>query len=419
MLTVGSTCVAIGPRRDESEAGGLGRKHAQLNEITAKRDAVRVEVMADITEVLSEARAAVLRELDALVPAATDDQRRLKALILDYPLRAAKGLRPALCLQTCRALGGREDMVLPTAAVLELYHNAFLIHDDVEDGSLLRRGSPALHREHGIPVAINVGDAMLALALEPLLANTARVGLGAALQILETVAHMVRESVEGQALELEWIRRQVWDLSEADYTRMVVKKTAWYSFIAPMRIGGLAAGARGATLAALEAVAHDLGIAFQVQDDLLNLEEGRDAYGKELAGDLWEGKRTVILLHTLSQLNPADRALAQALLGQPRPEPEDDARAALLASLEAEGHLTAAGRARLEAPHAAAPKAASDVAWLRDQVEACGSMAHARAFAARHAEAAGAKLRACDFLPPSPARDFLEALVAYVLERTL
>src|SRR5262245_62243345 len=124
--------------------------------------------------------------------------------MLDYPLREAKGLRPALAIATCRALGGKVDAVLPTAAVLELYHNAFLIHDDVEDDSLMRRGRAALHQDHGIPVAINVGDAMLALSLEPLLKNMAVIGLGPSLLILQAVARMTRESVEGQALELEW-----------------------------------------------------------------------------------------------------------------------------------------------------------------------------------------------------------------------
>src|SRR5215831_9066578 len=78
--------------------------------------------------------------------------RRYQAVLydrmLDYPLRAGKGLRPAVCMATARALGGRLEDVLPTAAVIELYHNAFLIHDDVEDGSLLRRGRPTLHHEY-------------------------------------------------------------------------------------------------------------------------------------------------------------------------------------------------------------------------------------------------------------------------------
>ena len=109
-------------------------------------------------------------------------------LILDYPLRGGKALRPTLSIATCRALGGRLEAVLPTAATLELYHNAFLIHDDIEDESLLRRGRPTLHVDHGIPIAINVGDAMLALSLQPLLDNVERVGLGPALRILRAVA---------------------------------------------------------------------------------------------------------------------------------------------------------------------------------------------------------------------------------------
>ena len=105
-------------------------------------------------------------------------------LILDYPLRGGKALRPTLSIATCLGLGGHLEAVLPTAATLELYHNAFLVHDDIEDESLLRRGRPALHVDHGIPIAINVGDAMMSLSLQPLLDNVERVGLGPALRIL-------------------------------------------------------------------------------------------------------------------------------------------------------------------------------------------------------------------------------------------
>ena len=104
-------------------------------------------------------------------------------LILDYPSRGGKAVRPTLSVATCLGLGGRIEAILPTAATLELYHNAFLIHDDIEDESLLRRGRPALHVDHGIPVAINVGDAMLSLSLQPLLDNVERVGLGPALEL--------------------------------------------------------------------------------------------------------------------------------------------------------------------------------------------------------------------------------------------
>ncbi len=216
-------------------------------------------------------------------------QSVLYDLILDYPLRTSKGLRPAPCIATCRALGGSLEHVLRSAAVLELYHNAFLIHDDVEDGSESRRDAPTLHGSHGIPIAVNVGDAMLALALQPLLDNMQTIGLGKALRVMEVVARMARESAEGQALELDWIRRQSWELRDADYIRMVYKKTSCYTFVAPMLIGGIIAGADASQLVALRKLAALLGVAFQAQDDILNLSAEVAVYGKEIAGDLWEG----------------------------------------------------------------------------------------------------------------------------------
>ena len=164
-------------------------------------------------------------------------------LILDYPLRGGKALRPALGIATCLGLGGDLEAILPTAATLELYHNAFLIHDDIEDESWWRRGKPTLHIDHGIPIAVNVGDAMLSLSLQPLLDNVERVGLGPALRILRAVAHMTRQTVEGQAIELEWVRSNTWRLDDADYLEMVELKTSWYSFITPLQVGAIAAGA--------------------------------------------------------------------------------------------------------------------------------------------------------------------------------
>src|SRR5690349_6609164 len=185
-------------------------------------------------------------------------------LILDYPLRGGKALRPTLSIAMCLGLGGRLEAVLPTAATLELYHNAFLIHDDIEDESLLRRGRPALHVDHGVPIAINVGDAMMSLSLQPLLDNVERVGLGPALRILRAVALMTRRTVEGQAVELDWVRRNAWQLDDADYLAMVELKTSWYSFITPLQVGAIAAGASPEQLTPLEQLGRHLGAAFQI-----------------------------------------------------------------------------------------------------------------------------------------------------------
>jgi geranylgeranyl diphosphate synthase type II len=382
---------------------------------------------------LSECRDLVLDEIRDIVPRGRRYGSVLYDLMLAYPLRQAKALRPALCIATCRALGGRLDGVLRSAAVLELYHNAFLIHDDVEDGSEKRRDQPTLHREHGVPIAVNVGDAMLALALEPLLDNMHLLGMGRALRVLEVVARMARETAEGQAIELDWIRHRRWEASDADYVRMVYKKTSWYTFVAPVLVGGIVAEATAAQRRALRVFASLLGIAFQIQDDVLNLDVGATGYGKEAAGDLWEGKRTLILLHALRTASAVERARARRILAKPRPSSDAertrglDASAArdVLRALEREGALTAAGRRTLErvlvvpgVRHAAAVKTREEIQFLRELIDRQGSIGHARTQAAlwaRRAERALDRLRA--WIPPSVHREFLEGLIDFVIGR--
>jgi geranylgeranyl diphosphate synthase type II len=341
-------------------------------------------------EYLDECRTLVREELQRMVSCGFLGRKArggatpaLYRLMLDYPMRSAKALRPALCIATCRALGGSLAQALPSAAVLELFHNAFLVHDDIEDDSLLRRGKPALHREHGVPIAINVGDAMLALSLQPLLENTRLVGLGKALRILEVVARMCRESVEGQAMELDWIRNRAWDVSDRDYLLMVHKKTSWYTFIAPVRIGAILAAAPPRSRALLDRLAVFLGAAFQIQDDILNLEAAQAELGKEIGGDLEEGKRTLILLHTLRGARPADRKRARALLARER-----------------------------------ADKSRKELAWLSSLIRESGGIDSARAVAAHYAALAGrVHARLARELPASPHFDLISRLIEFVLQR--
>ena len=347
----------------------------------------------------------------------------LYELILDYPLRGGKALRPALSIATCLGLGGHLEAILPTAATLELYHNAFLIHDDIEDESWWRRGKPTLHIDHGIPIAVNVGDAMLSLSLQPLLDNVERVGLGPALRILRAVAHMTRQTVEGQALELDWVRSNTWQLDDADYLKMVELKTSWYSFITPLQVGAVAAGAGPERLAPLESLGRHLGAAFQITDDLLNLRADPEEYGKEIGGDLWEGKRTLMLLHALRCAEPSDRDRAVQILAKRRPSADGELELAdLLDRLTARGELSRAGRAeiaaRLQGHRTSESKSLDDIRWLYGLMHRVGSLKHARDVAARHAREAAAVLADLDWLPPSRHRDVLAALVDYVHGRT-
>lgn len=339
---------------------------------------------------LAECRSLVLQEIGDMMPRVRHGQR-LYELMRDYPLRGGKALRPALCIAVCRTLGGYLESVLRTAAAIELYHNAFLVHDDVEDGSELRRAEPTLHRKHGVPIAVNVGDGMLALSMASLLDNTAVIGVGRTLRVLDVVCRMARESAEGQMMELDWIASGRWDLTDQSYIRMVYKKTTWYTFIAPMHVGAIAAGAPGGIVGTFTAFATQLGIAFQIQDDVLNL-TGGDGYGKEAAGDLWEGKHTLILIHAIRSASELSRARACRILARPRLRESDTS------------------------PPAKTP---DDVAFLRDLIDRHGGLDYASRVAQQHAARARRSLdRIAGGLPSSSHVDFLRALVDFTVRRT-
>lgn len=371
---------------------------------------------------LSECRLLVLDEIRRLFDHRDRRREVLYDLILDYPLREGKGLRPALSIAACCGLGGNVEAILPTAATLELYHNAFLIHDDIEDESLMRRGAPTLHVERGVPIAVNVGDAMLCLSLQPLLDNMEIIGLGPALKILQAVAHMTRESVEGQALELEWIESNRWDLDDVDYMEMVVQKTGWYSFITPLQVGALAAGAEPEWIDDLQQLGTSMGVAFQITDDLLNLRADPEEYGKEIGGDLWEGKRTLMLLHAVRNATAADRQHAMHILAKARPNALDAvgsssrASISLIDRLVADGELTERGRRALIAE--AQVKTLDDIQFLADLIERSDSMNWARTTSAAYAGQARVQLEEMAWLRPSRHRSVLVDLVDYINGRT-
>ncbi|MFO0653261.1 MAG: polyprenyl synthetase family protein [Polyangiales bacterium] len=373
---------------------------------------------------LDACRARVLDEIRAIVRAGTAGDARAYEIMLDYPLRRAKGLRPALCIAVCRALGGDLEEVLPSAAVVELFHNAVLIHDDIEDGSLQRRGRPALHRTHGVAQAVNCGDGLLALTLSPLLANTERLGLGRALRVLELCAAMVTESFEGQAQELRWIAEGAWQLTDADYELMVLRKTCGYSFVTPALVGAAVARASPEVEERLTRFFKSLGLAFQIQDDVLNLEVDRGAYGKEFAGDLWEGKRTLMLLHALRGASDDDRARALRTLSKPRPnEGPATELASLLDDMASRGVIDAAAHGAIlddlgRRGAARGAKTVDDVAHLRSLIDDSGAIAHARSVAERHARDAERAWRDLHGgLVDSAHARFLRWLKDYVIRR--
>jgi geranylgeranyl diphosphate synthase type II len=250
----------------------------------------------------------------------------LGAPAAEYLERGGKGLRPALCLATCKAFGGEVEDALPSAAAIELLHTAFLVHDDVEDDSELRRGKPTLHRQYGRALAINAGDGLAVLALGALRDNESRLGPRLSARIWSEFDFMARQTVDGQAQELGWQREGRTDLTADDYLDLIMKKTCWYTTVLPLRVGALI-GTKGAVdLEPMLRFGFFLGAAFQIRDDILNLTSSPAVYGKESLGDLREGKRTLMLAHLLTAANSRDRARVVQYL---RLEPAERSRAVI------------------------------------------------------------------------------------------
>ncbi len=241
-------------------------------------------------------------------------------LLADYPTRPGKGIRPLLCLAAAASVGGDYNTAIDTATAIELLHNSFLIKDDIVDQSIYRRGDLTLNRKYGLALAANAGDAVKILAMSPLVDNLASIGVRKSLQIIMEIQETARRSVEGQITELTFVKENRIDLKPKDYYYICENKTCWYTIITPCRTG-IIIGLDEATPQQLDAItryARYTGIAFQITDDTLNLTATQALYGKEIDGDILEGKRTLILIHTLNSCNPEEKERIRKILQTPR-----------------------------------------------------------------------------------------------------
>jgi geranylgeranyl diphosphate synthase type II len=194
---------------------------------------------------------------------------------------------------------------------------------------------------------------------------------------------MMQESLEGQAMELGWVRDNRCDLTDEDYLRMVLKKTCWYSFIHPCRIGALIGTRDSVDLDRFNRFGSYLGTAFQIQDDLLNLTGDERRYGKEIGGDLLEGKRTLMLIHLLREVDTHEAARVTAYLGQPR-----------------------------------IARSMRDTHWILDLMRSRGSLEHARKATKQLAGAALFEFtRAFHDVPDSEEKGFLRQVISYMVSR--
>ncbi len=270
----------------------------------------------DLKKYLSDRKKIVDDALEELLPAPTGLEKRVVEAARYSLFAGGKRLRPILCLAAADVVGGRIEAVMPVACALEMIHTYSLIHDDLPamDNDDFRRGKPTCHKVFGEAIAILAGDALLTEAFDV----TAR---AQALQsfpperIVEVLGLMARASghrgmVGGQVIDLECENREV-DLATVEY--MHVRKTGAL-LTASLEVGANLGGGTSEQIAALKHYGQHFGLAFQITDDILDVEGDAQEMGKTPGSDQASNKRTYPALLGLSRSKEAARENVEAAI---------------------------------------------------------------------------------------------------------
>ena len=306
-----------------------------------------------------------------------DMDRYLYGPLYRYSENAGKRHRPLICYAACLAVGGDPDRATTSAAAIEHFHSAALIHDDIADEAELRRGEPCLHLTEGLGLAINMGDLALSMVNGPVV-NDPLLDDATKVRVISELIAMTCRTVEGQALDLGWARDGRYDITPDDYLTMAIHKTAHYSGAVPLAVGAIVGGATEDQVEALRSYGLDTGLAFQIQDDLLNLVGTDEAKKKDFRSDITEGKRTLVVVHALQNAEPAARERLVEILSSKERDPEVLAEAVAI-------------------------------------MEGAGSVEYARTYAEELSQNAKARLVAA--IEPSPYRDLLVSMADWFVSR--
>lgn len=265
-----------------------------------------------------------------------------------------KMLRPLLCLLSCEAVGGKAENALPAAAALEFLHNFSLIHDDIEDCSPERHGRETLWKIWGVPLAVNAGDGMFALA-HVTLERLGERGLSPekALEIRRLLDIASLELCEGQYLDLDYEGRL--DVTCKHYLDMAAGKTS--ALMSAASAGGaIIGGAPPDVVGLFQAFGRNLGFAFQIRDDILGIWGKSTEMGKPTGEDIYARKKSFPVVFALERSHGADKAKLRALYEKPE-----------LTAADVEGVLAAleSVSAREESQKAAARYASRALGRLR------------------------------------------------------
>lgn len=253
-----------------------------------------------IYSLISKELAEVEKEIERLL---CDKPPAVYGMLWPFIRRGGKRLRPALLLLGCKALGGDVKKVIPLAVLVEIFHNFTLIHDDIADSSAFRRGKPTLHQEYGLGIALNSGDALYTLVWNRLfqldLPSEKRA------QILQLCGGAFAAVVEGQGQELAWYKNKRFDITPENYFSMIQGKTASLLGLS-LQLGAILSD-KPSFQHQLKTAGEKLGLAFQIHDDVLNVSGDFKKYKKRIGEDITEGKRTLMVIHTLKQASSSEK----------------------------------------------------------------------------------------------------------------
>ncbi len=278
--------------------------------------------MGDVSHMLSNATGAGLStsisEVKSLVEKRISDSlcaskhSRLSNAMMHLIDGGGKRLRATLPWLVGKAVGDSHSGLLDIGAAIEIVHNFTLVHDDIMDDDDTRRGLNAVHIEYGLPTAINAGDAMLAIAFERLVSAKGLDSKDVA-PMVNRLAWMVRRVSEGQQLDIEFEDRIA--VSEQDYFEMIEGKTA-VMFLTCAEVGARVSGADDETIQCMAEWGLAVGLCFQLMDDLIDVLSDSDTLGKPAGSDLAQGKRTLMVIHALSQPDSPELKNLTAVLGK-------------------------------------------------------------------------------------------------------
>ncbi len=229
--------------------------------------------------------------------------------IWDMLDRGGKRWRPALFLLICEALGKKSSHFVDFSIIPEVIHNGTLVIDDIEDSSEIRRGKPCTYKIFQVDIAVNAGNAMYYLPLLPLMEQRTKISSDMQRDVYEVyVQEMINLSM-GQAMDIAWHRgiANADSLSEEDYLQMCAYKTGTLARMAA-KMAAVLGEAEPKLVEKLGRFAESIGVAFQMQDDILDLTGQEFAKSKGcVGGDITEGKRSLLVIYTLKVAKPSDK----------------------------------------------------------------------------------------------------------------